>query len=141
MQAQTKRVLYRAVLALALSVAAVGLPRAQDQGAVKQIIGPNPESRKSIRLFLDPDLKRPHNAISLATSGTKFPRPVMEEAPNGAVKTLVEISGGGMAEVWLHPSEVKTDLRADGNCLLAQRATGPIGATRGANETCVGAKK
>jgi hypothetical protein len=121
-----------AVAALLITTSA--LAAAQDQGP-RQIIGQKPDSRATIRLFSDPDLKKEHSTKSVAVSAVKFPRPVLEEAPNGAVRTFVEVNGG-MADVWLHPSEVKTGLKNEGSCIVAQRSTGSVGAIRGANEGC-----
>jgi hypothetical protein len=119
----------------ALLVTVCGWAAAQDQGP-RQITGPKPDSRTIIRLFADPELKNEHkSAKNVEAPKVKFPRPVLEEAPNGAVRTFVEV-GGSTADVWLHPSEVKTGLKIDGSCIVAQRSTGPVGATRGANEGC-----
>lgn len=119
----------------------VGVATAQDD-APKQITGPNPATRATLRLFTDMDLKVPYAAQTTTdVAATKFPRPVLKTAPSGAVQTMVELKGGALAPLWLHPSEVKTGLRADGNCLVAQASVGAVGVTRGANESCQGPKK
>jgi hypothetical protein len=130
MQSQCAQLARWAVAVLTATVC--GWSAAQSQSP-RQITGPKPDSRSTIRLFVDPDLKREHAVKSIAAAAAKFPRPVLEEAPNGALRTFVEVSGS-MADVWLHPSEVKTGLKNEGSCIVAQRSPGSVGAIRGAKE-------
>jgi hypothetical protein len=122
-------------LGLAALVAASGTSHAQDASTL-QVHGPKPLSRATLQLCEDAECKKPHALGSVPASGVPFPLPVLELAPNGAVRAEIPV-GGKPATVWLRPTEIRTGLKTEGSCLLAQRSPGPIGATRGANEGCL----
>jgi hypothetical protein len=116
-------------------VMAGGIARAQEAAAL-QVHGPKPLSRAALQLCDDAECKKPHALGSVPTASVTFPLQVLEQAPNGAVRAQLVI-GGAPAMVWLRPTEIRTGLKTEGSCLIAQRSPGPIGATRGANEGCL----
>jgi hypothetical protein len=116
-------------------VVLTGVAHAQEAAAL-QVHGPKPLSRAALQLCDDAECKKTHALGSVPTASVTFPLQVLEQAPNGAVRTQIAI-GGATATVWLRPTEIRTGLKTEGSCLIAQRSPGPIGATRGANEGCL----
>lgn len=133
MQGQLARWLVAAGM---LAMASAGPVVGQGLGG-KEITAVRP-GKTVVRLFVDPELSQAHAIKSIPASAAGFPRPVLEEAPNGAMRTFFK-TGSGEVDGWVHPQDVKSDLRANADCLVTQQAPGPLGAVRGANEGCVGA--
>lgn len=128
------RIAWRLAAAGMLAMAAA-LPATGQSLGGKEITALRP-GKSVVRLFVDPELTQAHAVKSITASAAGFPRPVLEEAPNGAMRTFFK-TGTGEVDGWVHPQDVKSDLRADADCLVAQQTPGPLGAVRGANEGCV----